>query len=55
MKNAAAAFGGRIERTEKEIQAEHDRHLRKIGELEMKLDFAKRASKALGILLPADD
>lgn len=27
----------------------------KIGRLEMKLDFAKRASKALGIPMPADD
>ena len=49
----AAAFGGSTPRTEKE--AERDRHLRKIGELEMKLDFAKRASRALGIPMPDDD
>lgn len=55
LKNAAAAFGGSTERTEKDIQAERDRHLRKIGELEMKPDFAKRASKALGIPMPEDD
>ena len=55
VKNAAAAFGGSTERTEKDIQAERDRHLRKIGELEMKLDFAQRASRALGIPMPADD
>ena len=55
LKNAAAAFGGSTERTEKEIQAERDRHLRKIGELEMKLDFARRASRALGIPMPADE
>ena len=36
LKNAAAAFGGSTERTEKDIQAGRDRHLRKIGELEMK-------------------
>ena len=53
--NAAAAFGGSTPRTEKEAQAELDRHLRKIGELEMKLDFAKRASRALGIPMPDDD
>ena len=53
--NAAAAFGGSTPRTEKEAQAERDRHLRKIGELEMKLDFAKRASRALGIPMPDDD
>ena len=51
----AAAFGGSTPRTEKEAQAERDRHLRKIGELEMKLDFAKRASRALGIPMPDDD
>lgn len=48
IKNAIAAFGGSTERTEQEIKAERDHHLRKIGELEMKMDFAKRASKASG-------
>ena len=52
LKNVAAAFGGSTERTEKDIQAERDRQ---IGELEMKPDFAKRASKALGIPMPEDD
>ena len=36
---------------EKQIDNLH----RKIGELEMELDFAKRASRALGIGLPAKD
>lgn len=55
LKNAAAAFGGSTERTDKEVLAERNRHLRKIGELEMKLDFAKRASEVLGIPMPDDD
>jgi transposase-like protein len=55
VKNATAAFGGSTKRTEKEILAERDRHLLKIEELEMKLDYAKRASNTLGIPMPADD
>lgn len=37
------------------IQKQKDRYLRKIGDLEMQLDFAKRVSKELGIEIPADD
>lgn len=55
IKNAASAFGGSTSGSEKKAAAERDRHLRKIGELEMKLDFARRASEALGIPMPAGD
>lgn len=54
VKNASAAFGAQgssdedIEKKNKELYA-------KIGKLEVMLDFAKRASKKLGIQMPADD
>lgn len=56
---AANLFGGNVqssaqvsqEQTQKRIDNLH----RKIGELEMELDFAKRASEALGIVMPAKD
>ncbi len=37
------------------IEKQKDRYLRKIGDLEMQLDFAKRVSRQLGIEIPADD
>lgn len=37
------------------LEKQKDRYLRKIGDLEMQLDFAKRVSKKLGIEMPADD
>lgn len=37
------------------IQKQKDRYLRKIGDLEMQLDFAKRVYRKLGIEIPADD
>lgn len=41
--NAAAAFGGSEQQQEmKKLESERDSCHRKIGELEMKLDFAKR-------------
>ena len=39
----------------KKLEAERDSRHRKIGELEMELDFANRVSKALGIPIPAKD
>ena len=55
---AAGLFGGSAtavaptqEQTQKRIGNLH----RKIGEMEMELDFAKRASEALGIVMPAKD
>ena len=53
LSNASKVFeSGRAARQqEKQIDNLH----RKIGELEMELDFAKRASRALGIGLPAKD
>ena len=54
VKNAAAAFDNSRPRQEAEIQKERDSLHRKIGELEMQLDFTKRASRALGIPMPAD-
>lgn len=54
--NAAAAFSGSEQQQEmKKLEAERDSCHRKIGELEMELDFAKRVSKALGIPIPAKD
>lgn len=37
------------------MDKERDKYLRKIGSLEMQLDFAKRVSKELGIEIPAED
>ena len=55
LSNASAAFGGGTARAESERQKERDWLHRKFGELEMELDFAKRVSKKLGIVMPADD
>lgn len=52
--NSAAAFSA--PRTDDvALEKQKDRFLRKIGDLEMQLDFAKRVSKKLGIEIPADD
>lgn len=53
LKNASKVFesGSAARQQEKQVDNLH----RKIGELEMELDFAKRASRALGIGLPAKD
>lgn len=51
--NSAAAFETPKIDDEK-IQKREDAYLRKIGDLEMRLDFAKRVSKKLGIEIPAD-
>lgn len=52
--NSAAAFESpKID--DDYIEKQKDRYLRKIGDLEMQLDFAKRVSKQLGIKIPADD
>lgn len=54
IENSAAAFETpKID--DEAIQKQKDRYLRKIGDLEMQLDFAKRVSKELGIEIPADD
>lgn len=54
IENSAAAF--ETPKVDDEaIQKQKDRYLRKIGDLEMQLDFAKRVSKELGIEIPADD
>ena len=37
------------------FEKQKDRYLRKIGDLEMQLDFAKRVSRQLGIEIPAND
>lgn len=56
---AASLFGGKVESclvTDiREQQKRIDNLHRKIGELEMELDFARRASIALGIEMPAKD
>lgn len=53
LSNASKVFekARATQQQEKQIDNLH----RKIGELEMELDFAKRASRALGIGLPAKD
>ena len=54
IENSAAAFETpKID--DAAIEKEKDRYLRKIGDLEMQLDFAKRVSKKLGIEIPAED
>lgn len=55
---AADLFGGSASSpapTQEQTQKKIDNLHRKIGELEMELDFAKRASEALGIVMPAKD
>lgn len=55
---AAGLFGGstaNTARTQEQTHKKIDNLHRKIGELEMELDFAKLASEALGIVMPAKD
>ena len=55
---AASLFGGApsvTAPTQEQTQKKIDNLHRKIGELEMELDFAKRASEALGTVMPAKD
>lgn len=54
IENSAAAFGT-VGGSDAAIEKQKDRYLRKIGDLEMQLDFAKRVSRQLGIEIPADD
>lgn len=51
-KNASQTSGA--SGNEESHQRELDNLHRKIGELEMMLDFAKRASRMLGVRLPED-
>lgn len=53
LSNASKVFES--DRATRQQEKQIDNLHRKIGELEMELDFAKRASKALGIGLPAKD
>ena len=54
IENSAAAFETpKID--DEAIQKQKDQYLRKIGDLEMQLDFAKRVSRKLGIEIPADN
>lgn len=52
LKNASQTFGST--KSEESHQKEIDNLHRKIGELQMMLDFAKRASKKLGLSMPDD-
>ena len=54
LENSAAAFET-PETGDSAMEKERDRYLRKIGDLEMQLDFAKRVSRKLGIPVPAKD
>ena len=50
LSNAEAVFGGSKQQREmKKLEAECNSCHRKIGNLELELDFAKQVSKALGI------
>lgn len=52
--NASAAFKDKPV-TAEEQEKEKQELYAKIGKLQVKLDFAKRVSKELGIPIPADD
>lgn len=52
MRNASQTFGASANASEEAHQKEVDNLHRKIGELEMMVDFAKRASRKLGLRLP---
>lgn len=52
LENSAAAFEA-PKQNDSYSERERDEHLRKIGELQMELDFAKRVSRKLGIEIPA--
>ena len=52
LRNASQTFGA--SNNDEAHQKEIDNLHRKIGELEMMLDFAKRASQKLGLRLPED-
>ncbi len=52
--NSAAAFDNPVA-DDAALEKQKDRYLRKIGDLEMQLDFAKRVSRKLGIEIPAND
>jgi transposase len=54
IENSAAAFEA-PRSDEATLDKEKARYLRKIGDLEMQLDFAKRVSRQLGTGKPADD
>ncbi len=54
VKNADSAFG-KQGKSDEDMEKETQELYAKIGKLEMMLDFAKRASKELGIPMPADD
>ena len=54
LENSAAAFET-PKMDDAAFEKQKDRYLRKIGDLEMQLDFAKRVSRQLGIEIPAND
>ena len=54
VKNAGAAFG-KQGKSEEEVEKKNQELYAKIGKLEVMLDFAKRASRKLGIPMPADE
>ncbi|MBQ8282596.1 MAG: hypothetical protein IJZ01_03395 [Paraprevotella sp.] len=54
IENSSAAFES-PKRDDSAIEKQKDRYLRKIGDLEMQLNFAKRVSKQLGIEIPAEE
>ena len=54
VKNAGAVFG-RQGKSEEDVEKKNQELYAKIGKLEVMLDFAKRASRKLGIPMPADE
>ena len=54
MKNAGAVFGKQV-KSDEEVEKKNHELYAKIVKLEVMLDFAKRASRKLGIPIPADE
>ena len=54
IESSAAAFES-PRHDDEALEKQKDRYLRKIGDLEMQLEFAKRVSRKLVIEIPADD
>lgn len=54
LKNAGAAFG-QHSTSDEDIEKENQMLYAKIGKLEVMLGFAQRASKKLGVPMPADE
>lgn len=54
LKNAGAVFG-KQGKSDEDVEKKNQELYAKIGKLEVMLDFARRASRKLGIPMPADE